>query len=54
MSMFVIHRGLVISVMQVFYIVLVGFLKIPLYNGYLMLGYSTLYTMFPVFALIFD
>lgn len=27
---------------------------IPVYNGWLMLGYSTIYTMLPVFCLIFD
>ena len=27
---------------------------IPVYNGWLMLGYSTVYTMLPVFCLIFD
>jgi len=27
---------------------------IPVYNGYLMLGYSTIYTNFPVFSLVFD
>ena len=27
---------------------------IPIYNGYLILGYATLYTMFPVFSLVTD
>jgi phospholipid-translocating ATPase len=27
---------------------------IPIYNGWLMLGYSTVFTMLPVFCLIFD
>lgn len=29
-------------------------MAIPIYNGYLMLGYSTIYTNFPVFSLVFD
>lgn len=54
MSQFVIHRGLIISIMQVYFTILFGYLQIPLFNGYLMLGYTTVYTMLPVFALIFD
>lgn len=40
--------------MQVYFFILIDFVKIPLFNGYLLLGYSTLYTMLPVFSLIFD
>ncbi len=49
---FVIHRGLVISIMQaVFCIVFYG-LSISIYDGKLILGYSTIFTMFPVFSLV--
>jgi phospholipid-translocating ATPase len=27
---------------------------IPVFNGYLMMGYSTIFTMLPVFSLILD
>ena len=30
------------------------FVAIPLFNGFLMLGYATVFTTLPVFALIFD
>lgn len=30
------------------------FVAIPIYNGYLMLGYATIYTSLPVFTLVFD
>lgn len=30
------------------------YVAIPIYNGWLMLGYATLYTCLPVFCLIFD
>jgi phospholipid-translocating ATPase len=30
------------------------FVTIPIYNGFLMLGYSTIYTSLPVFSLVFD
>ena len=30
------------------------FVAIPIYNGFLMLGYATVYTALPVFSLVFD
>jgi len=54
LSQFVIHRGLIISFMQALFMCVFYFVAIPIYNGYLMLGYTTIYTMFPVFSLIFD
>lgn len=30
------------------------FAAIPIYNGMLMLGYTTVYTSLPVFSLVFD
>ena len=52
LSQFVIHRGLIISFIQVIFIALFYFVAIPIYNGMLMLGYTTLYTTFPVFSLV--
>lgn len=49
-----IHRGLIISVIQATFIVLFYFVAIPIYNGFLMLGYATVYTSLPVFSLVFD
>lgn len=40
--------------MQVYFLIIIGFIPLSLFNGYLLLGYSTVYTMFPVFALIMD
>jgi phospholipid-translocating ATPase len=54
MAQFVIHRGLIISVMQVYFLIFFNFIQVPLFNGFLMLGYSTVYTLLPVFSLIFD
>ncbi len=54
MAQFVIHRGLIISVIQfVFSLVFYSF-AVPIYNGYLMLGYTTVFTMLPVLCIIFD
>jgi len=30
------------------------YIAVPLYNGWLMMGYATIFTMLPVFCLIFD
>lgn len=54
LSQFVFHRGLIISVIQATFTTLFYFVSIPIYNGFLMLGYSTVYTSLPVFSLIFD
>lgn len=54
LSQFVIHRGLIISVIQGIFIILFYFVAIPVYNGFLMLGYATVYTSLPVFSLVFD
>ena len=54
MAQFVIHRGLIISVMQAWYLILIDYLPDMLFNGYLTLGYSTIFTMLPVFALVAD
>ena len=54
LSQFVIHRGLIISVIQAIFIILFYFVAIPIYNGFLMLGYATVYTCLPVFSLVFD
>ena len=54
LSQFVFHRGLIISVIQATFTTMFYFVSIPIYNGFLMLGYSTVYTSLPVFSLVFD
>lgn len=54
LSQFVIHRGLIIAIIQAIFSIIFYFVAIPIYNGYLILGYSTIYTMFPVFSLVTD
>ena len=39
---------------QAIFSIIFYFVAIPIYNGYLILGYSTIYTMFPVFSLVTD
>lgn len=54
LSQFVIHRGLIISTMQAVYSAVFYFSSVALYQGFLMVGYATIYTMFPVFSLVLD
>jgi phospholipid-translocating ATPase len=54
LSQFVIHRGLIISVMQAVFSALFYFAPIALYQGMLIVGYATIYTNAPVFSLVLD
>lgn len=54
LSQFVIHRGLIISTMQAVFSAVFYLSSVMLYQGLLMVGYSTVYTMFPVFSLVLD
>ncbi|AGO11697.1 AaceriADL079Cp [[Ashbya] aceris (nom. inval.)] len=54
LSQFVIHRGLLISVCQAIYSISSNLKPIALYQGWLMVGYATCYTMAPVFSLTLD
>merc|ERR1719431_1521151 len=54
LSQFVIHRGLIITTMQAIFSAVFYFSSVSLYQGFLMVGYATVYTMLPVFALVLD
>ena len=54
LSQFIIHRGLIISFMQAIFSSVFYFVAISMFNGTLLLGYSTFYTMLPVFCLVLD
>ncbi|VDP01320.1 unnamed protein product [Soboliphyme baturini] len=54
LAQFVIHRGLIISTMQAVFSCVFYFVSVSLYQGMLMVAYSTVYTMFPVFSLTMD
>ncbi|KAI8617551.1 protein transporter [Chytriomyces sp. MP71] len=54
LSQFVIHRGLIISIMQAVFSAIFYFAPLPLYQGLLIVGYATVYTMAPVFSLVLD
>uniref|UniRef100_A0AAX7W7P7 Phospholipid-transporting ATPase n=1 Tax=Astatotilapia calliptera TaxID=8154 RepID=A0AAX7W7P7_ASTCA len=54
LGQFVMHRGMIISTMQAVFSSVFYFASVPLYQGFLMVGYATIYTMFPVFSLVLD
>lgn len=54
LSQFVIHRGLIISICQTVYSIASSFEPNALYKDWLLVGYSTVYTMAPVFSLVLD
>lgn len=54
LSLFVIHRGFVIAVLQSVFSSIFYFAPIALYQGWIAVGYTTVYTMFPVFSLVLD
>lgn len=54
LAQFIIHRGLIISFIQAVFSVLFYFAAIAIYNGWLLVGYATIFTNLPAFALILD
>ncbi|VDD83642.1 unnamed protein product [Mesocestoides corti] len=54
LSQFIIHRGFIISVMQAVFSAIFYFVSVALFPGFLMVGYATIFTMFPVFSLVLD
>lgn len=54
LGQFVIHRGLIISVMQAVFSCVFYFASVSLFSGILLIGYGTAYTMLPVFSLVLD
>lgn len=54
LSQFVIHRGLIISIIQAIFSIIFFFVSVPIYNGFLMMGYTTIYTSLPVFSIVLD
>lgn len=54
LAQFIMHRGLIISVCQTVYNVAGHFDPRGLFIDWLLVGYATVYTMAPVFSLVFD
>ncbi|KAK3685588.1 hypothetical protein B0T22DRAFT_383364 [Podospora appendiculata] len=54
LAQFVIHRGLIIAVCQTMYSIAINFEPEGLYKDWLLVGYATVYTAFPVLSLVLD
>jgi phospholipid-translocating ATPase len=54
LAQFIIHRGLIISILQFIFSVIFNFAAVAIYQGWLAVGYVTYYTMLPVFSLVLD
>lgn len=52
MSKFVMHRGIIIATMQFSFTSIFFLIDIPLFNGILMFGYTTVFTNLPVIAIV--
>jgi phospholipid-translocating ATPase len=51
---FIMHRGIVYSVVQAVFSVLFAGSTMSVFNGYLLMGYATVFTMAPVFSLVLN
>ena len=54
MSNFIIHRGLIISLNQFIFSLIFYYNPVPLYNGFLCFGYSTIFTCAPSISVLLD
>ena len=52
MSMYIMHRGVLIATMQFSFCVVFYLIDVPLFNGILMFGYMTFFTSFPVLSIV--
>jgi phospholipid-translocating ATPase len=51
---FIMHRGIVYSIVQATFSLWFAGCTMMVFNGYLLIGYTTVFTMAPVFALVLD
>eukprot|EP00921_Rhytidocystis_pertsovi_P024788 GHVQ01039904.1.p1 GENE.GHVQ01039904.1~~GHVQ01039904.1.p1 ORF type:complete len:337 (-),score=33.48 GHVQ01039904.1:34-969(-) len=54
LSQFVIHRGLIIAIIQVLFSSIFFFIPVAIFQGWLQVGYATYYTTAPVFSMVLD
>ncbi|GAA95919.1 uncharacterized protein L969DRAFT_84487 [Mixia osmundae IAM 14324] len=54
LAQFVIHRGLIVSVITAVFCSVFYFAPIAIFQNWLMVGYATVWTMAPVFSLVLD
>eukprot|EP00922_Rhytidocystis_sp_ex-Travisia-forbesii_P071228 GHVS01106318.1.p1 GENE.GHVS01106318.1~~GHVS01106318.1.p1 ORF type:complete len:1183 (+),score=157.01 GHVS01106318.1:323-3550(+) len=54
LAQFVIHRGLIIAIIQVIFSAIFFFIPVAIFQGWLQVGYATYYTTAPVFSMVLD
>ena len=54
MANFIVHRGLIIAFCQFFFSLFFYFNPVPLYNGFLTFGFSTVFTSLPIISILLD
>ena len=54
MAHFIVHRGLIIAFCQFFFSLMFYFNPVPLYNGFMTLGFSTVFTSLPIISILLD
>jgi len=54
LSQFIMHRGIVYAVVQSVFSLIFAGTTMSVFNGYLLMGYATVFTMAPVFSLVLD
>eukprot|EP00920_Eleutheroschizon_duboscqi_P027077 GHVT01066236.1.p1 GENE.GHVT01066236.1~~GHVT01066236.1.p1 ORF type:complete len:596 (-),score=120.20 GHVT01066236.1:4209-5996(-) len=54
LAQFVLHRGLIIAVIQVIFSAIFFFTPLAIFQGWLQVGYATYYTTAPVFSMVLD
>lgn len=53
-AQFILHRGLIISWTQQIFSTMFYMISMPIFNGFLMVSYSSIFTVFPVLCVIYD
>ncbi|KAL8271699.1 hypothetical protein Esti_004375 [Eimeria stiedai] len=54
LAQFVVHRGLIIAIIQVVFSAVFYFIPLAIFQGWLQVGYATYYTTAPVLSLVLD
>ncbi|KAH0789062.1 phospholipid-translocating P-type ATPase [Histomonas meleagridis] len=54
LSQVIIHRSILLTIVQAIYSILFNSIPTPVYDDWSMVGFSTVFTSFPVFCLVFD
>ena len=54
LSQYVIHRGLIIAVIQALFSIIFNYVSVSIYAGLLLIGYTTVFNNLPLFSVMVD